>query len=303
MVANGEDSKVTAENGSSAPTNEKKKLVVAVGSRNPVKVNAVKRALETVLERSSLELDLEVKGLDVPSEVAAQPFGDVSCRRRRTRGDRNRWLRIFRVLLSFQEETQLGAKNRAEGAYRKYKETNGTYPHLAVGLEGGLELSSTIQDANGEGTLWCMAWMAIYGKRTTLLAECMASANAKFYAADRKPICCLSKTGTFLLPSSLARLVLDGMELGHADDKVFGRVNSKQKSGTVGILTDGIINRTEYYEHALILALIPWIRPDVYAAPSKQPAHQESTGESSTASTGSTSTSLIGSLFCSSRKS
>lgn len=56
----------------------KKTIRVAVGSKNPVKVTAVKRALETVLQRSSLELELEVKGFDVPSEVPVQPFGDVS---------------------------------------------------------------------------------------------------------------------------------------------------------------------------------------------------------------------------------
>jgi non-canonical (house-cleaning) NTP pyrophosphatase len=198
-----------------------------------------------------------------------------------------------------QEETQLGAKNRAEGAYKKYKEKNGVYPNLAVGLEGGLEWSSSIQDANGEDTLWCMAWMAIYGKRNSLLADCLASSESKFYAADRKPICCLSKTGTFLLPSSLAKYIEDGMELGHADDKVFGRVNSKHKSGTVGVLTDGIIDRTAYYEHALILALVPWIRPDVYTAPAQQTNRQDSV-ESTTSDSGSAS--LIGSLFCSSRK-
>ncbi len=206
------------------------------------------------------------------------------------------------VHVATQEETQLGAKNRAEEAYKKFKATNGTYPNLAVGLEGGLEWSSTIQDANGQDTLWCMAWMAIYGKRTTLLAECLASSEAKFYAADRKPICCLSKTGTFLLPSSVAKLVESGMELGHADDQVFGRVNSKQKSGTVGVLTAGLVDRTAYYEQALILALIPWIRPDVYTAPPKEEPKRQDTSES-TESTGSKTTSLIGSLFCSSRKS
>ena len=192
------------------------------------------------------------------------------------------------------EETQLGAKNRAEAAYNQYKEKNGTYPNLAVGLEGGLEWSSSIQDTNGEDTLWCMAWMAIYGKRTTLSVEVLASSDAKFYTADKKPVCCLSKAGTFLLPSSLAKLVEDGLELGHADDKVFGRVNSKHKSGTVGVLTDGIIDRTAYYEQALILAMIPWIRPDHYSAPSHQDLVESS---------GSESKSLIASLFCSSRKS
>jgi hypothetical protein len=41
-----------------------------------------------------------------------------------------------------------------------------------------------------------------------------------------------------------------------------GRLNAKHGSGTVGYLTDGMIDRALYYEHALLLALIPWVRPD-----------------------------------------
>ena len=66
-------------NAASAHDKKKTKIRVAVGSKNPVKVNAVKRALEKALERSSLDVDLEVKGFDVPSRVPDQPFGDVSC--------------------------------------------------------------------------------------------------------------------------------------------------------------------------------------------------------------------------------
>lgn len=33
---------------------------------------------------------------------------------------------------------------------------------------------------------------------------------------------------------------------------------------TVGILTNEIITRSVYYEHALILALIPFIHPELY---------------------------------------
>jgi hypothetical protein len=110
-----------------------------------------------------------------------------------------------------------------------------------------------------------MAWMAVYGKRDAFIVHLVASSESKYYKPDKKPIFGLAKTGTFLLPSSLAALINEGLELGHADDKVFGRVNSKQGSGTVGVLTNGLIDRAAYYEHALILALVPWIRPDVYA--------------------------------------
>jgi non-canonical (house-cleaning) NTP pyrophosphatase len=73
-----------------------------------------------------------------------------------------------------------------------------------------------------------------------------------------------ARTGTFILPSKVAELVLGGMELGHADDVVFGRSNSKQESGAVGLLTRDMISRTSYYTEALTLALIPFINPEHY---------------------------------------
>jgi non-canonical (house-cleaning) NTP pyrophosphatase len=35
--------------------------------------------------------------------------------------------------------------------------------------------------------------------------------------------------------------------------------NSKQKGGTVGKLTNGLVDRTEYYRHAMLMALIPFM--------------------------------------------
>ena len=54
-------------------------------------------------------------------------------------------------------------------------------------------------------------------------------------------------------------MVRVGIELGEADDIYFGRTNSKQKDGAVGILTSGEIDRKSYYEHAIIMALIAFI--------------------------------------------
>lgn len=70
-----------------------------------------------------------------------------------------------------------------------------------------------------------------------------------------------SRTATFYLPEEAARLIRQGMELGHADDVVFGRSNSKQKNGSVGLLTGDVVDRTAYYLQAVILALIPFRNP------------------------------------------
>lgn len=73
-----------------------------------------------------------------------------------------------------------------------------------------------------------------------------------------------SRTATFTLPRQVAELIEKGHELGEADDIVFQRKNSKQENDAVGLLTDDHITRATYYEHALILALIPHKNPDLY---------------------------------------
>jgi non-canonical (house-cleaning) NTP pyrophosphatase len=67
-----------------------------------------------------------------------------------------------------------------------------------------------------------------------------------------------ARTATFYLPQEVITLVQRGIELGHADDMVFGRSNSKQQNGSVGLLTEDVITRLTYYSHAVVLALIPF---------------------------------------------
>ncbi len=123
-------------------------------------------------------------------------------------------------------ETLQGALNRAHGA--KIAAPDADY---WVGLEGGVEARGSQLEA--------FAWVVVLSVDTIGKA----------------------RTGSFFLPEETARLIRDGMELGHADDIVFGRSNSKQENGSVGLLTGDIIDRTAYYIHAVILALIPFNNP------------------------------------------
>ena len=72
------------------------------------------------------------------------------------------------------------------------------------------------------------------------------------------------RTGTFFLPPQIAELIKQGKELGEADDIVFGRTNSKQENGAVGILTENVVDRTKYYTEAVVLALIPFKNKKLY---------------------------------------
>lgn len=221
-----------------------KRVRVAVGSTNPTKIRAVQLALHEVCHHAH-DVDWDVQGFAVPSGVRDQPFGDA--------------------------ETRKGAKQRAKAAYLQFTKEHKVAPHLAIGLEGGLEwMESDEDEEKPKKELYCMAWMAIYGRRQVPTVEIFASPQAQSYFGDKRPIFATSKTASFLLPRAIVQLVEQGMELGDADDKVFGRTMSKHGSGTVGILTDGLIDRTGYYEHALLLAFTAWIRPDVYHENSDQ---------------------------------
>lgn len=45
---------------------------------------------------------------------------------------------------------------------------------------------------------------------------------------------------------------------------MFGRQKSGSGSGTVGQLTKGLITRTDYYDHLVSMALIPYLNQEHY---------------------------------------
>tara|TARA_Y100000994_G_C15558043_1_gene387062 strand:+ start:195 stop:713 length:519 start_codon:yes stop_codon:yes gene_type:complete len=169
---------------------------VLIASKNPVKINATKKAFEDVFTDH-----FEFEGVSADSLVSDQPMSN--------------------------DETLKGANNRLQNI--QHLEAD-----YLVSIEGGVDLL----DSNYEA----FAWIIISDKNKVGKA----------------------KTATFPLPSKISHLIKDGYELGDADDMVFKRSNSKQKNGAIGILTDDIIDRTEYYYHAIILALIPFINPNYY---------------------------------------
>jgi non-canonical (house-cleaning) NTP pyrophosphatase len=67
-----------------------------------------------------------------------------------------------------------------------------------------------------------------------------------------------------ILPDRVASLVRDGVELGHAMDRVTGEHNTKHHAGAVGILTAGLVDRQRAYEWLVTYALAPFLSPDHY---------------------------------------
>jgi len=127
-------------------------------------------------------------------------------------------------------ETYQGADNRVKNAAKKQPDAD-----FWVGLEGGIESKGNEIEA--------FAWMVIRSRDGHLGK---------------------ARTSTFQLPPEIAKRIREGQELGAASDSIFNTTNIKQAGGTIGLLTDNVIDRTAYYREAVILALIPFKNPGLY---------------------------------------
>lgn len=116
------------------------------------------------------------------------------------------------------DETRLGAMNRAKKALQ---ETNAD---IAFGLEGGVTM---IDD-----TMYLCNWGAL------------AFANGQVLTAAGAQI---------PLPKEIAKQVASGRELGPVMDDFVHQLDTRQHTGAIGILTDGMIDRKEMFEHILQL--------------------------------------------------
>ena len=120
-------------------------------------------------------------------------------------------------------ETLQGALNRAQRAAQLVPQAD-----YWVGIEGGVE--------ERQGSMEAFAWIVVLTPH--LLGK--------------------SRTGTFSVPEEVAALVHQGYELAGAVEGIYQHKQVKSTTGTVGVLTEGVIDRVQLYEHAIVLALVPF---------------------------------------------
>jgi inosine/xanthosine triphosphatase len=128
------------------------------------------------------------------------------------------------------DETIRGALARAEAA----RVALGA--ELGVGIEGGVVTET-------DGSMRTCAWAAIVD------------------GAGRRGV---GGSLAMPLPAEVARMIGDGMELGHAMDRLIGAHDTKRGAGAVGILTAGLVDRQRAYEVLVSYALAPFLTPELY---------------------------------------
>jgi inosine/xanthosine triphosphatase len=137
-------------------------------------------------------------------------------------------------------EQPLSSAETLQGAMQRTQTARERIPEAAywVGIEGGVET-----DLYGVGAF---AWIVI--RASERIGQ--------------------SRTGTFYLPPAVADLLRRGKELGEASDIVFGTADSKRAGGAIGLLSDHALDRTQLYEQAVILALVPFKHAGLYTVDS-----------------------------------
>jgi len=134
------------------------------------------------------------------------------------------------------DETIRGALTRARSA------RSALGAEIGVGLEGGV-----VEGADGH--MRTCAWAAV------------ASHDGREGVGGSL---------SMLLPAQVASWVREGLELGHAMDRLIDERGTKHGKGAVGILTAGLVDRQRAYEVLVTYALAPLLTPELWDVPGGQ---------------------------------
>ena len=123
------------------------------------------------------------------------------------------------------DETLQGALNRLQHVSSAHPDAD-----YCVAIEAGLDGASSF------------AWIAIshQGRRST------------------------SRSASLPIPPKALAAIANGEELGDVMDKMFDQHNVKQQGGAIAMLTGHLLTRSGVYQQAIILAMIPFMQPQLF---------------------------------------
>ena len=210
------------------------RLRVVVASLNAAKIDSARLAFAQLLAHTPIAV--QITGVDVRPGVAEQPMSDA--------------------------ETYQGAKQRALAARALMPDAD-----LWIGMEGGVEFMELVVQGLPLPRCTAFAWIQVLGPELD---------NA-------------SRSASLTLPPAVAKALAEGEALGPAMDRLFKHsinsnqgnsaegnnaesngiddkpVGSKPSGGAIGILTQQHLTRRSVYRDTLLLALAPWLAPEIYS--------------------------------------
>ena len=147
----------------------------------------------------------------------------------------------------FDEETLQGAIERAKRAFQKREQV---FPDYGVGIEGGLIRLASSQVKS------------LQVKDVT----CELIFSVQFCAIiDKKGKLTVGHGSGFVLPDQIIAKLKQGQTLSRVMEELSGIKEIDKKMGAIGFLSKGLLNRRELTEQAVLMALIPRIRQELYS--------------------------------------
>jgi len=122
-------------------------------------------------------------------------------------------------------ETKHGAAQRARKALKRTPAAD-----IGIGLEGGVHKTRS--------GLLNTVWVCLIDRKH----------HREFVANGER----------FYLPPAVAHHILSGKEMGPALDEITGEANIKKGRGMIGVITKGLLTRTEIYAHLVKIAVGLW---------------------------------------------
>jgi inosine/xanthosine triphosphatase len=132
----------------------------------------------------------------------------------------------------FDGEVAKGAVQRARAALQQWPEA-----HLGVGIEAGLVWSA---EANAHLDV---QWCAI---------------------VDRAGRATLGHGPGFVYPTQVAERIKGGLTVGDVVGELAGVKDLGAKQGAIGFLSGGAMDRAELTRSAVVMAMLPRLRPELY---------------------------------------
>lgn len=127
----------------------------------------------------------------------------------------------------FGEQTRQGAVERAKASLGK--------ADFGVGLEAGVfELADGLYDVQ-----YCAV-------------------------VDKRGLITIGHGSGFRYPPEVARRVREGKSVGRVFEELYGEEDVGRREGAIGLLTKGLLDRTSLSEQAVLAAMVPRIRQELY---------------------------------------
>lgn len=135
-------------------------------------------------------------------------------------------------------------------------------PLEAQVFEGAQNRVAKLREINEYRSLGAKLFVGIEGGLVTVCSKCFVlSAVCVVDCSGRTGI---ATSALFQVPPRIEREVVNGSELGMVIDRIARQENTGAKSGAVGLLTGGVIDRQSLYRQAITLALAPLLHDSLF---------------------------------------